>query len=278
MHIKTPAKVNLCLDITAKRPDGYHELCMIMQEIPLYDDITVENADEITVSCNLPYIPCNETNLAHKAAVAFFEYTKIPGGAKIFLQKNIPSGAGLGGGSSNAAGVITALNEIYEAGLSTSECMEIGTKIGADVPYFMLGGTCLAEGIGEKLTMLMSNFSCRIVLAKPPFSVSTKWAYQNFDINSVTHRPDTKAMISALRCNDLQAVADNMINVLELPVISQYLSIEKYKKTMLNHGAINSIMTGSGSAVFGLFDDEERAVRCCEALNEGSEKTWMLKI
>ena len=278
LQIKTPAKVNLCLDITAKRADGYHELSMIMQEIPLYDEITIEKADKITVSCNLKYIPCNESNLAYKAAAAFFEHTGISGGADIYLHKNIPSGAGLGGGSSNAAGVITALNEIYQAGLTPSRRMEIGEKIGADVPYFVLGGACHAQGIGEKLTQILPLKSCWMVLVKPPFSVSTKWAYQNFNLNDVKKRPDINAIKSAMRRNDIYTVGRNMINVLENAVIPQFLPIAKNKKTMLSFGAVSSVMTGSGSAAFGLFDDERKADKCFEAVKNNTEKAWVLRL
>jgi len=275
LKIKTYAKVNITLDITGKRPNGYHDVRMIMQTISLCDDIDIEKNKDIIVSCDVSYIPCNQTNLAYKAAKAFFEYKGIDCGAKIHITKRIPSGAGLGGGSSNAAGVIMALNTIYEAGLSTKECMLIGAKIGADVPFFILGGTCLAEGIGEKLTPLPHMPKCYIVLAKPAFSVSTKSVYQNLDLSKIYIKPHTTQVISAIKGGNMLSIASGMVNVLETVSSKKYPEIETYKKEMLSCGALGSIMSGSGSTVFSVFDNLEKAQNCVEVMRKHTKDVFL---
>jgi 4-diphosphocytidyl-2-C-methyl-D-erythritol kinase len=278
MKIRSYAKVNLTLDITGKRSDGYHDVSMIMQEISLYDTVTVEHSDEISVSCNIPYIPCDERNLAHKAAVEFFNYTNKKGGAKIHLQKIVPSGAGLGGGSSNGAAVVNALDNLYHTNLSDRDKMNICEKLGSDVPFFIYGGTCLAEGRGEILTKLSPIPRCYILLAKPPFPISTKWVYQNYNQEEVTNRPDTAAAIKALENQDLLTLTENMSNVLETPVCKEYGKIEIYKKEMKRYGALTSIMTGSGSTVFGVFDSYGRAAHCMRKMKKIADFVFLCSI
>jgi len=278
MIIKTPAKVNITLDIKGKRSDGYHDVYMIMQEIPLYDIITIEKSDTIEIKNNLPYLPCDERNIAYRSAKLFFEHTKIRGGAYIHIEKNIPVGAGLGGGSTNGAGVIMALNEMYNAKLSLKKCMELGAQIGADVPFFMLGGTCLAEGLGEILTPIAHLPKCFMVLAKPPFSVSTKLVYQSLNLEEINKRPNTDAVISALEQGDLKTIAKNMVNVLETVTIKKYPKINEYKKIMQRSGALGALMSGSGSTAFALFDDFNKAKNCSDTLKKQTKDVFVLEI
>lgn len=278
MKVRAYAKINITLDITAKRDDGYHDVCMIMQEISLFDTIEIERAKDIEISCNIPYIPCDEKNLAYKAVLEFNKYTNKNIGAKIHLDKKIPSGAGLGGGSSDAASVVKALDELYHTNLTEYDKMKICEKLGSDVPFFVLGGTALAKGRGEILTKLPSMPECYVVLAKPSFPISTKWVYQNFDISKLKRHPDTETAIKALENGDLLLLTDKMKNVLEPPVIHQYPKIELYKKVMKRKGALNSMMTGSGSTVFGIFDNYRRACECKIKMSEIADFTFVCKV
>ena len=266
MKIRAYAKINLTLDITSKRDDGYHDVKMIMQEISLYDTIDIERSDDIEIECNIPYIPCDERNLAYKAVLEFNKYTNKNAGAKIYINKIIPSGAGLGGGSSDAAAVVKALDKLYNTNLTERDKMNICEKLGSDVPFFILGGTCLAEGRGEILTKLPSIPKCYVLLAKPSFSVSTKIAYQNFDITKLKRHPETDAAIEALKSGDIVLLAEKMKNVLEPPVVNQYPKIKILKYEIKKGCALNSIMTGSGSTVFGIFDSYAKASLCREKM------------
>ena len=267
MIYKSPAKINLSLDVISKRSDGYHELKMIMQTVSLYDEINIEKDDKISIDCNKNNIPLNNKNLAWKAADAFFEYTSIKGGCKIYLNKKIPDGAGLGGGSSNAATVLIALNEIYNTNLSDSELINIAVKIGADVPFFILKGTCLAEGIGEKLTKLQNNTNPYILIYKPLFSISTKWAYENLKLNS---KPiyNIDEIIENLKCKNYNF--NNIFNYLEDVSITEYPEINNIKNKMKNLGATASLMSGSGSSVFGIFNDETAAKKAFESFEKNT--------
>lgn len=262
MTVNAPAKINIALDITGKRPDGYHELLMIMHEIPLYDTVTVEYDSKISVSGNKPHIPYNEKNIAYKAAAEFFAYTKVSGGAKIYLEKNIPDGAGLGGGSSDGAAVIKSLNELYGARLSVEKMRAIAVKIGADVPFFITGGTCIAQGIGEKLTPISPLASCFILLVKPKFSISTADAYKKADTAGTF--PHVSVYDIAENISDIKYVGKNMFNVLELAADSA--EIQELKDIMTANGACGAMMTGSGSCVFGLFETEEQAKKCARKI------------
>ncbi len=267
MIYKSPAKINLSLDVVSKRCDGYHELKMIMQTVSLYDEINIEKDDNISIDCNKKNIPLNKKNLAWKAADAFFEYTSIKGGCKIFINKNIPDGAGLGGGSSNAATVLLALNELYNTNLTDDELINIGVKIGADVPFFILKGTCLAEGIGEKLTKIENNTNPYVLIYKPQFSISTKWAYENLKLD---RKPvyNINKIIENLK--DKNYNYNDIFNYLEDVSISKYPEINNIKNKMKNLGATASLMSGSGSSVFGIFDDEIAAKKAFENFEKNS--------
>ena len=256
MFYKAYAKINLCLDVLRKREDGYHELKMIMQTVSLYDEIDIEKADVISIECNKNDIPLNNKNLAWKAADAFFGYTSIKSGCKINLIKNIPDGAGLGGGSSNAATVLLALNDIYNTNLSNEELINIAVKIGADVPFFILKGTCLSEGIGEKLTKIKNNTDPYILIHKPSFSISTKWAYENLKLdNKINYNVDK--IVENLK--DKNYDFKDIFNYLEDVSVSEYPQINDIKNKMKNYGATASLMSVSGSSVFGIFNDKNAA-------------------
>lgn len=257
MKYFAPAKINLSLDVIKKREDGYHELKMIMQTISLYDELDIEKNDIILLECNKKNIPVDKRNLVWKAAEEFFKYTKIKGGCKIYINKVIPDGAGLGGGSSDAATVLMVLNKIYETNLTKQELINIGVKIGADVPFFIIGGTCLAEGIGEKLTKIENKTNPYILVYKPDFSISTKWVYENLNLKCKPQF-NINEIIENLRDGD-KSFSKKIFNWLEEVSIHEYPEISNIKSTMKFLGADGTLMSGSGSSVFGIFFDEIKA-------------------
>ncbi len=267
MLYKAPAKINLSLDVLKKRHDGYHELRMIMQTISLYDEINIEKETEISIDCNKKDIPLNNKNLAWKAADAFFEYTSIKGGCKIYINKKIPDGAGLGGGSSDAATVLIALNEIYNTNLKDDELISIAVKIGADVPFFILKNTCLAEGIGEKLTKIENNTNPFVLIYKPPFSISTKWAFENLKLNS---KPIYDVYKITEKIKNTNYDFSDIFNYLEDVSITKYPEINDVKNKMKKLGATASLMSGSGSSVFGIFNDETAVKKAFESFEKNS--------
>ncbi len=257
-EIKCPAKINLSLDVVSRREDGYHNLSMIMQEINLFDILTFEISEgsEIILTSTDDSVPTDDSNLINKAAKAFFDKTGISASARIHLCKNIPMGAGLGGGSTDAAGTLTALNTIFDTPLTTDELAVIAKTLGADVPFFIYGGCMLAEGIGEILSPLPPLSDAYILLAKPPVHVSTAYVYKNLVLDESIKHPDTKSAITALETGNLDLLASSCGNVLETVTAKEYPEIEEYKKIMLSNGAAYSLMSGSGSSVFGIFADE----------------------
>ena len=254
------AKINLTLDVLSKRPDGYHNVEMIMQTVSLYDLILVDKTEKnISISTNLKYLPVNEKNIAYKAALEFFKYTSITGGCKIMIHKNIPVAAGLAGGSGNAAAVLCSLDKLYNTNLSSDELMDIASKLGADVPYCIMGGTALATGIGEILTPLPSIPKCNILMVKPPISVSTAAIYEAIDTAEIDKRPNTNAMIDALAQKDLKSVAQNLSNVMGNVTETMHPIVKGIRRKMLMNGALGAVMSGSGPTVFGIFPDYETA-------------------
>ncbi len=275
IKLKARAKINLGLDVVRKREDGYHEVRMIMQMINLYDKITLRQRTEpgITVSTNLSYLPVNEDNLVYRAAKLLMDEFQVSGGLEIVLQKYIPVAAGMAGGSSDAAAVMVGVNRMFHLGLSKKQLMERGVKIGADVPFCIMRGTALAEGIGEKLTTLPAMPHCSLVIAKPKVHVSTKFVYGNLKADEITEHPDIDGQVQALRDNDLEQIVAKMGNVLETVTIPAYPVIDKIKQTMIRHGAMGAMMSGSGPTVFGVFEREEQAKEVCRLLKkEGSAK------
>lgn len=271
IRLKAMAKINLGLDVVRKREDGYHEVRMIMQTIRMYDQIELEptEAPGIRVSTNLNYLPTNEDNLVYKAAKLLMDEFDVKKGLNIGLRKFIPVAAGMAGGSSDAAAVMVGVNRLFHLNLSQKELMERGVKIGADVPYCILRGTALAEGIGEKLTHLPPAPAGYVLIAKPGIHVSTKFVYTNLKANELESHPDIDGQIQAIRSGDLKKVAELCGNVLETVTIPAYPVIEEIKHVMKKGGALNACMSGSGPTVFGLFDDREKAKAVYENLYGG---------
>ena len=271
IRLNAMAKINLGLDVTGKRPDGYHELRMVMQMINLYDKIEIIKLEtpEIIVETNLSFLPVNENNIVYKAAQLLMNKFHLTQGVRIVLEKHIPVAAGMAGGSSDAAAVMVGVNRLFHLNLSQKELMERGVKIGADVPYCILRGTALAEGIGEKLTHLPPAPAGYVLIAKPGIHVSTKFVYTNLKANELESHPDIDGQIQAIRSGDLKKVAELCGNVLETVTIPAYPVIEEIKDVMKKGGALNACMSGSGPTVFGLFDDREKAKAVYENLYGG---------
>ena len=279
MKVKAYAKVNISLDILEKRKsDGYHMLKMIMQNIDLYDDITVDKQKiGITIKCNKPYVPTDERNLAYKAAKLFKETFNIEEGVFININKNIPVAAGLAGGSTDGAAVLKAMNEIFNVNASDEKLMEIGLKLGADIPYCIKGGTALCEGVGEKVTRLKPFKDKILVLVKPPFGVSTKFVYQEFNLEKVLNHPKTEELIEAMEQDDLQYVCNNMRNLLENVTLRKHKMIIGIKEEMKALGAKGAMMSGSGPTVFAIFDDMLKAQRCFEKMKDKYEDVFITR-
>ena len=263
LKLRAQAKINLGLDVLRRREDGYHEVKMVMQTVGIYDQIELVKCKEpgIRVKTNLFYVPENENNLVYKAAKLLIDEFSIEEGVFINLNKYIPVAAGMAGGSADAASVLYGMNRMFRLGLSRQQLMERSVKIGADVPYCIMRGTALAEGIGEKLTPLPPMPECSVLVAKPAISVSTKYVYENLHANDLSpeQHPDVDAVIEGIRSGDLKKISDSMGNVLELVTAKEYPVIEEIKKFMKDHGSLNAMMSGSGPTVFGLFDDKEAA-------------------
>ena len=270
MRLLANAKINLSLDVTGIRDNGYHEVSMIMQSVDLADilDIEKNEGDSIILTCDNNDLPCDEHNLIIRAAGALMEKTGRPYGLKIHLTKNIPMAAGLAGGSADAAAALVGINKLCGYGLSVEELKEIGAGIGADIPFCIQGGTCLAEGIGEILTPLSPLPECRIVLVKPPFDVSTAYVYKNLDplLAGDIYHPDTRRMISLIENGNISDIAGDLGNILESVTVRAYPEISNIKKRLINSGAEGSLMSGSGPTVYGIYTDESAAMTACADL------------
>ena len=270
MELKALGKINLGLDVLGRRENGYHDVRMVMQTVYLYDQIRMEKTKKpgIELLTNLFYLPVNENNLAYQAADLLMKEFHVKEGVKITLDKHIPVAAGMAGGSSNAAAVLFGINRMFSFGLSQKELMERGVTLGADVPYCVLGGTAIARGIGEVLTPLPAPADCHVIIAKPPVSVSTAYVYGHIKPLEITKRPDIEAMAQSIKDGDLKKMASLIYNVMEDVTVGEYPIISEIKQVMLDNGALNSIMSGSGPTVFGLFDDKEKAQQCVKTLEE----------
>lgn len=276
IRIKAYAKVNLGLDVLRRRTDGYHEVRMVMQTIDLYDDLSISKTKDqkISIIANLKFLPVDENNLIYKAAKLFQDTCGISEGIAVDLKKHIPVAAGMAGGSTDAAAVLYSMNELFQTGLTLSQLMELGVKIGADVPYCLMQGTALAEGIGEKLTEIPSMVECPVLVAKPGIHVSTAFVYGNLKLEDVVH-PDIDVQIAAMKEKDLKKTADCMGNVLETVTISKYPVVEEIKDCMKENGALNAMMSGSGPTVFGLFEDKKTAKAAYQALCDLGLAKWV---
>lgn len=263
IQLKALAKINLGLDVLRRREDGYHEVKMIMQTISLHDDLEIRRikTPEIQVKTNLYYLPTNENNLVYKAAKLLMDEFGIKEGVAIQLKKRIPVAAGMAGGSTDGAAVLWGMNQMYGLGLSRQELMERGVKLGADVPYCVQRGTALAEGIGERLSVLPSMPKCTILIAKPGISVSTKFVYENLHANDLKpeQHPDVDRMIEAMKEKNLDLLCERMGNVLETVTIPAYPVIQEIKEHMRACGAAGAMMSGSGPTVFGIFHSPVQA-------------------
>lgn len=270
MRLQAFAKINLGLDALGKREDGYHEVRMIMQTIRMYDQLDMRKSVEpgIHLTTNKKYIPVDENNLVWRAAKLMMDTCGIMEGVSIHLHKVIPVAAGMAGGSSDAAATLVGMNRLFHCGLSKEKLMELGVQIGADVPYCVLRGTALAEGIGEKLTVLPPMPDCWILIGKPGISVSTKYVYTTLDLNTNTVHPDIDGMKKALEDGNLYGITERMGNVLQDVTIPAYPEVERIKEQMKTLGAVNAMMSGSGPTVFGIFDNEEKAQEACQKLRE----------
>lgn len=270
IKLKAMAKINLGLDVLKKREDGYHEVRMIMQNVNLYDAVFIKKISEnaIKVSTNLYYLPTNENNLVYKAAKLLKEEFNLCEGIEIDLKKHIPVAAGMAGGSADAATVLYGMNRLFKLGLSKADLMKRGVKIGADVPYCILRGTALSEGIGEILTPLPSMPKCHILIAKPGISLSTKYVYENLHANELKQHPDIDGIIEAIKEKNVKKVAAKLENVLETVSIKQHPVIAEIKEFMKNNGALNAIMSGSGPTVFGVYDDLSLAEQAYQKLKD----------
>ena len=263
IQLKALAKINLGLDVLRRREDGYHEVKMIMQTISLHDDLEIRRikTPEIQVKTNLYYLPTNENNLVYKAEKLLMDEFGIKEGVAIQLKKRIPVAAGMAGGSTDGAAVLWGMNQMYGLGLSRQELMERGVKLGADVPYCVQRGTALAEGIGERLSVLPSMPKCTILIAKPGISVSTKFVYENLHANDLKpeQHPDVDRMIEAMKEKNLDLLCERMGNVLETVTIPAYPVIQEIKEHMMACGAAGAMMSGSGPTVFGIFHSPVQA-------------------
>ena len=261
LELKALGKINLGLDILGRRENGYHDVRMVMQTVYLYDRVILEKTREpgIEISTNLPYLPVNENNIAYKAAELLQREFGIREGIRISLEKHIPVAAGMAGGSSNAAAVLFGMNRMFDLGLSEEGLKERGVTLGADVPYCIMRGTVLAEGIGEILTPLPPLPKCYVLIAKPPLSASTKTVYEKIDREGIKSHPDIDGILAGLREGNLQQVAGSMGNVLEQVMLEEHPVLQRIKDVMLMSGALNAMMSGSGPTVFGIFTSRGRA-------------------
>ena len=272
IELKALAKINLGLDVLGRRENGYHDVRMVMQSIYLYDEVKIEKTEApgIALASNLSFLPTGEGNIAYKAAQLLTEEFEIGEGVKITLNKHIPVAAGLAGGSSNAAAVLFGMNRMFHLGLTREELMARGVRLGADVPYCIMRGTVLAEGIGEELSVLPAMPKCTVLIAKPPVSVSTKVVYEALDAKEIVEHPDIDGIIEGLKKHSLKQVAACMGNVLEDVTIPMHPVIDRIKQEMIDAGALNAMMSGSGPTVFGLFESRAAAREAQRRIREKS--------
>jgi len=278
VKVKAYAKINILLDVVGKKENGYHLLEMIMQSIDLYDLIDVNKIEKgINIKCNKSYIPVNNKNIAYKAAELFVNTYGINEGVSINIYKNIPTSAGLGGGSTDGAAVLKAMRKIFNVKISDKELEELGAKIGADIPFCINGGTAFCEGIGEIITPIEKFENKILVVVKPKFGVSTKWVYNEYDNLRNVRKPEKEKILKAVKDNDVKSVSLNMANVLENVTINKYVIINKIKKDMIRFGALGTMMSGSGPSVFAFFEDSLSAQRCFERMKENYPETFITR-
>lgn len=282
LALKAYGKINLGLDVLRKRPDGYHDLKMIMQMVDVYDDIVItktDRKDEIVVATDKFVLENEKGNLAYMAVKLLFDEFDIHQGIEIKINKRIPIAGGMAGGSSDCATTLMGINKMFDLRLSKEDLMKRGVKLGADVPYCVLGKTAIAEGIGEILTPLPTPPSCYVIIAKPPVSVSTAFVYGNIRPDEITKRPDIDGMAEAIKNGDLYKMSSLLYNVMEDVTVPEYPIIADIKKMMIENGALNSIMSGSGPTVFGIYDNLEKAENTMKLLKKSNltEQLYLTK-
>ncbi len=272
--LRAYAKINLSLDVTGRRDNGYHDVRMIMQSVGLYDEISLKKEDpgteavKIRLESESSEVAPDKDNLIYRAAALIMEECGIRAGVRIHYKKNIPVAAGMAGGSTDAAAVLKGMNDLFDLGLDGKRLRDIGVRIGADVPYCIMGGTALSEGIGEILTPLPPMPDCSILIAKPPVGVSTAYVYNAFDSLEDKYHPDVDAMIKAIENKDIWRIADLLGNSLEGVTVVKHPVIEKIRETMLGKGALGALMSGSGPTVFGIFDEKDKAEEAAVKIRE----------
>lgn len=282
LALKAYGKINLGLDVLRKRPDGYHDLKMIMQMVDVYDDIVItktDRKDEIVVATDKFVLENEKGNLAYMAVKLLFDEFNIHQGIEIKINKRIPIAGGMAGGSSDCATTLMGINKMFDLKLSKEDLMKRGVKLGSDVPYCVLGKTAIAEGIGEILTPLPTPPSCYVIIAKPPVSVSTAFVYGNIRPDEITKRPDIDGMAEAIKNGDLYKMSSLLYNVMEDVTVPEYPIIADIKKMMIENGALNSIMSGSGPTVFGIYDNLEKAENTMKLLKKSNltEQLYLTK-
>lgn len=278
LSLKGYAKINLSLDIVGKRANGYHDVEMIMQQITLYDQITLTKTDkDITIETDCKFIPSNKSNIAWKVAEDIFRSYNIDSGLHIEINKNIPVAAGLAGGSTDAASVIKGINQLFQLNMTLDEMKDLSVKHGADIPFCIQGGAALARGIGEELTFLPSLKNAWFVLCKPAISVSTQEVYQALDIKKIQDHPQTQTLIDAILKNDFRYVAKNMYNVLEEVTSKKYDVIAMIEKKLKEYGAIGAMMSGSGPTVFGIFKNYKSATSAYKNLKKKYRQVYLVQ-
>ena len=272
------AKINLTLDVTGKRDNGYHDVKMIMQTVNLFDLIIEDKRKNgKSVKANLEYLPTDERNIAYKAAKLFFERSGIDAGVSIIMHKNIPVAAGLAGGSGNGGAVLVALNKLYDFPFTEEEIIDMSVILGADVPYCIMGGTALAEGIGEELSKLPDCPKLNILLVKPPINISTPEVYRAYDALEIVNHPDTEAMICAIKDKNISNMCKNLSNTLEDVTVKNNPVISGIKEKMIKNGAKAALMCGSGPTVFGIFDSEADAKKSADSFYKQYKEVYVCK-
>ena len=272
IELKAYGKINIGLDVIRKREDGYHDLDMIMQTVGVYDDVIISREDgtqtyEIEVSTDADILPNDKGNLAFMAAKVLMEAYDIKSKVKIDINKRIPIAGGMAGGSADCAAVLRGVNKLFQLGLTDEQLQEYGVKLGADVPYCIVGGTKRAQGIGEILTDLPTPPKCYVIIAKPDAFVSTKFVYSHIRPAQIENHPDIDGIIESIKAGDLYGMCEKIANVMEDVTIPEYPIIQKVKDILKSNGAVNALMSGSGPTVFGIYDDEEKAKQSMDALS-----------
>ena len=270
IKVKAYGKVNLGLDVIRKREDGYHDLEMVMQQVKLHDDVVVSkrNDDKIIVTSSAMQLENGPGNLAYQATKVILDKFGIKTGVDIDIVKRIPIAGGMAGGSADCAATLKAVNELFECGLTEMELREIGVKLGADVPYCIIGKTAIARGIGEILEPVDEPPFCYVVIAKPPISVSTAYIYGNIKPDEIQMRPNTEGIVEGLKKKDLSLICNNMYNVMEEVTAKKWPKIREIEKVMEDNNAIKAMMSGSGPTVFGIFNEENDAKKTVDELKE----------